>query len=142
MAGVDLERQVVRGAEADQPPHDEVLKVLHVLRSELAPGRAEDPRGPLLRDLFEPQRPLIGPGRLEADGALGLGLAEQPVEDREVVVERRRPEALCACEPVGIVGGLLELGGVEPVEEGRDVEDQDLERVMGAEVEPRPSTGH
>jgi hypothetical protein len=33
---------------------------------------------------------------------------------------------------------LLELGGVEPVEEGCDVEDQDLERVMGTEVEPPP----
>ena len=98
----------------------------------------ENLRGPLFRDFLEPERSLVSLGRLEADRALGFGRAKQPVEHREVVVEGQGREALAACEEVGVVGGLLELGGVETVQKCSHVEDQDLERVVSEEIESPP----
>ena len=47
-----------------------------------------------------------------------------------------------AGEDVGVVGGLLELGGMEARDQRRDVEDRDPEGIVGAELEPVPSRDH
>ena len=60
------------------------------------------------------ERSLVGERRLQARRPGALGLLEQPIEHLQVIVEGVDLQALVAGEEEGVVGGLLELGGVEP----------------------------
>ena len=107
LAGVDLKRQVVAGAQLDEPPHDEVLEVADLLGGELAARWPQRLGGAVRRDVLEPQRPLVGERRLEADRPGVLGLLEQPVEHLQVIVERSRPASpRCAANAYGSSDGL------------------------------------
>jgi hypothetical protein len=47
-----------------------------------------------------------------------LGESEQAVEHREIIVERLDLQAVCLREAIRVIGGLLELRGMEAVEQG------------------------
>ena len=86
-------------------------KSLISARRELGARAPEGFGGAVLGDVLEPQGPLVGQRRLQADRPRRLGLLKQPVKHDQIVVERFDLEPFCRGEVVRIVALRFELGG-------------------------------